>query len=825
VYSSGVAVADYESEEEAGQQLLLGEVVLGLSLSRQSQQQRDIIQRSVLITSIGLLFSVLLASWISYGIARSLEALTTVVKRLRRGDLKARSPGLASGELGILEAGINAMADTIESSQKALTDDVVQTTEELQRTVDELTEKNRLLDIAREEAMALGRDKSEFLARMSHEIRTPLNAVLGFSLQLSRRISGVEEIEQLRVINRAAEQLNCLVDDILTFTKLESDAVNLESMPFRLRECVEDVVLMLRPQAYEKQLELVLLIDRDVPEVGVGDVVRITQIVSNLLTNAIKFTEHGHVVLQVGLDVAGATPELIISVSDSGPGIAPEDQEYLFQAFTQADNSITRRFGGTGLGLPITRNLARLMGGDILLDSAVGAGARFDFLLPLLYTSMEDGAPELDSDQSVAPVSAGSQTLPGRNDFVMHVDTQAPSCLLLHPESGEPVCCALYDENPFSRRALRNMLLYLGVKVFATNSLTQLQALLEAHEIDILLLSVPSAIQSTEAIGQWCQKAELNPAQASMLLTSGAKVEGSQLPCGQWFINRPMRRETLCQVLADCLGIEGIDCSPQGCTPALPLDLLQGQPFLIVEDNPFNQQLLQQWLEEQGGVVDVVDNGRAAIALAAEKHYAVIFMDIHMPGMDGIEATRCIRQQQGASATTTISALTADVLLEVDFDEGGDPFDDVLYKPIDQGLLLEKLCAWLSRSAAPLAADVAARGEVAEKAVGLKEEPHFPVPEPQKKATHLASPELEQKLLDEVLRLGLLLQDAVEAGQWDAALALVHQLKGVAGYYQMDDIKVLASDLRECLKQQQGLTALSLIEQVQLTVADATPSQ
>lgn len=353
IEGSEVALSDFGGEfgEGEGEGGPFGWAVVQASRTESMERQRQIMTTSILILGGGLLISVLTAISIGRGISRPLMDLSSAMARYRQDDLSARVEVRGGAELGDLQRDFNRMAEALEQSQSTLQSRIAAATRELEQTVAVLSANNEQLVVAREEALAAAREKYEFLARMSHEIRTPLNAVIGFSRLLSEDTGGWDTREYLQTIDGAANQLLCVIDGILNFTKLESGAVELEQIPFDLGSCIEDVVAMLSPAAHDKGLELALMLHRDIPHRLVGDPSRIRQVAVNLLNNAIKFTNQGHVFVEAGVvgDDSGSQA-VRVTVCDTGVGIDAAVQTRLFEPFIQADSAVTRRFGGTGLG-------------------------------------------------------------------------------------------------------------------------------------------------------------------------------------------------------------------------------------------------------------------------------------------------------------------------------------------------------------------------------------------------------------------------------------------------------------------------------------------
>lgn len=320
---------------------------------------------SLLLIAAGLGVTALLALRMSRAINAPLELISQGVAQLKEGRMETRLPPMGSNELDELASGINRMAETLQSAQEEMQHNIDQATEDVRQNLETIEIQNIELDLARKEALEASRIKSEFLANMSHEIRTPLNGILGFTNLLQKSELSPRQQDYLTTIQKSAESLLGIINEILDFSKIEAGKLVLENLPFNLRDLIQDALTMLAPAAHEKQLELVSLVYRDTPIQLQGDPQRLKQILTNLVGNAIKFTQGGTVAVRAMLeDESDDRAQLRISVQDTGIGLSEEDQQALFKAFSQADNSLSRQAGGTGLGLVISKRLIEQMGGE-----------------------------------------------------------------------------------------------------------------------------------------------------------------------------------------------------------------------------------------------------------------------------------------------------------------------------------------------------------------------------------------------------------------------------------------------------------------------------
>lgn len=662
-----VALADYPEEYGSngpdggtrGAAQLLGYALIETDRSRIEARRTAIMRNTLLITLTGLIAGLLFALLTSNSITRAIRYLLGAVHELRSGNLAARVTTHTGGELAQLADGINQMAETLEQSQRTLRLRVDEATEALRATVEELEQRNRELEQAREAALRGGQERTEFLARMSHEIRTPLNAIVGFTRLLQTDPANPENVEHVGTIQRAADQLLHVINDILQLIRLDSSAAELEHLQFNVADLLEDAVAMLVPIADEKGLELILLLHGDLPETAWGDPSRLSQVLVNLLNNAIKFTAQGQVMVEAEpLSTEGGATEILIAVKDTGIGLDPEEQSRIFAAFTQSDSSITRRFGGTGLGLSIARQLVELMGGEIGVESRKGEGSRFWVRVPCI-------------DCSAPAAIEGTGPLAGKRILV-------------------------YDANPFVRRSLRSVLAGWGTQVFNTGDWEQALCLLRRHAqtgegFAALIVGLAPSEQGAQRVEQYMLGLRRDHDGLVLLLTGSEQwtppdsvAAMAPLAAG----TKPIRRSALRRRLLAHLAAP----RKPAAAPAGPMcqARLQGLQVLVAEDNALNRALLRHLLEEQGATVDEAIDGRAAVGAAEHGGYDVILMDLHMPALDGLEAAGRIRNTLG-DKSPPIYALTADVYGRAELAGAADPFDDWVLKPIDPVSLTDRL--------------------------------------------------------------------------------------------------------------------------------------
>jgi PAS domain S-box-containing protein len=508
---------------------------------------------------------------------------------------------------------------------------------ELKETELHLQGVNEELVVARDRAEAASRAKSEFLANMSHEIRTPMNAIIGLARLLDEAPLAPRERGYLDKIQFATQSLLSLVNDVLDFSRVEAGQLVLEHAGFQLQHILDSISVMLSGSAGDKGVELVYDIDPDMPAGLAGDPMRLQQVLLNLVSNAIKFTAHGEVVLSVRLAPGSATPQhgqrcavlVEFRVRDSGIGIPADKLAGIFDAFSQADSSTSRKFGGAGLGLAICRQLADMMGGAISVSSEPGRGSEFLFSCPL--------------ECSEAPAAASAST---------------------------PLSVLVIDDNPSVLQALRAACLSFGWSCACAAGAGQGLALLEdsaraGRPYDLLLLDRDMPGMDGPALLAHIHANPALPLPPVLMMTSehlaAALAQQADSPGLAGVLSKPLSPARLRERVAMLLG-GGEDSSPEAPLPSPLHDRLAGMRILLVEDNEINQEVAQYILLHAGASVETVSNGRLAVELlaTAAERYDVVLMDVQMPVMNGYDATAAIRAN--GLHTLPVIAMTANVL-------------------------------------------------------------------------------------------------------------------------------------------------------------------
>jgi signal transduction histidine kinase/CheY-like chemotaxis protein len=569
------------------------------------------------------------------------------------------TPGLFVGVFAIATKAVRRLSEEDRENLIALAQ-VIEDEMRLFLAGQELRDREVALTVAREEAESANRAKSQFLANMSHEIRTPMNGIMGMNGLLLRTELTADQFKFAEMVRVSAENLLSILNDILDISKLEAGKVELEKIDFSLQTLIEDVAELSSPRALEKGLDIATYVDLGARQRLVGDPTRVRQVITNLVANAVKFTERGFVAIEARSQaLPGGLTRVKVEIHDSGVGVSAEAKSRLFQKFQQADGSVTRRFGGTGLGLSICRELVELMGGRIAIADHAGGGSTFWFDL-----DFEPGA-------AADPVNAPHASLRDARILVVD-DIEINRLIFVEQLSAEGAIVAQASSGP--------------------EALLMLEAAQSDHRpFDVVLLDHMMPDMTGDDLAARI-RLEAYWTQPSLVLASslGALPSGELKAAFDAVLTKPVRHAELLDCLGRVLHRTPFAPSPAERSVAATLPSGTGR-ILLADDHEINRFLATTILNTAGYSVEVAVNGIEAVSLAREGRFDLILMDVQMPLMDGLEASRAVRALGDQVRQPRIVAMTADVLASNREDCVLAGMDDFIEKPFDPERFLEKV--------------------------------------------------------------------------------------------------------------------------------------
>jgi two-component system sensor histidine kinase BarA len=779
----------------------IGWSIVELSKDETRQLQYLSLKEGALFILLLLAVSFVLIYRISKTITSPIVKITQAANQIEQGNFDVQLDTGASSELVNLQKSIKNMAASLKKSRHELQEEINHATTNLISSLQVVEKKNKQLFTARQQAVMANRVKSEFLANMSHEIRTPMNGILGFVKLLRKTNPSSQQMEHIDTIEKSANNLLAIINDILDISKIESGKIRIQNESYNLRDCVEEVLSLLAPSAYEKQLNLVGMIYSDVPLNLYGDAAKVRQMLTNLVSNAIKFTERGNVIVRTMLENEYESKTKIkISVSDTGIGISPKDQNRLFNTFEQVDSSSTRKFGGTGLGLAISKSLAELMQGEIGLHSEPAKGSTFWFTF--LHEPIKLSSKSQSYQQTNSPSLAGYNAL-------------------------------LYDANEATLLALSHLCDEWEIFFDTANTIEEVYKKIKTAEknapYDFIVLGLSyhqallnrftetqQRIRKLTRTNLVCLINSADTDDISRFISLGANAVLSK-PVKSHELHNKLRSLLIPNSeIFDYQRLSQADLEPvhqkenlARHSEHLTDDKLNGLHILVAEDNEINAKLVNSMLQQHGAHITMVGNGDEAIAACETQQFDIVLMDIHMPKTNGVEATKRIRAHQTSCKSMPIVALTADAMADdqLAFIEAG--MNDVMIKPVNEELLVNKILYLTNKQATDHSAEELSPPTTTTAKSALKSGPGA------KETTSLSSKSAsskgaskDNKLAGEIM--GLLIkelpafkqsiQTSHQQGNYDSLYQHVHKLHGALSYCDLPKIKPMIQKIERDLK-------------------------
>ncbi|HAT5042180.1 TPA: response regulator [Legionella pneumophila] len=602
---------------------------------------------TIFITLFGLLMGLTIHYFLSKRIYMPIARLRRSMKQILSNEFETEIRVSSPGELGIIEKGCAHLQRQYLNTVRDLNHHIEIATADLQQSLELLEEKNIELSLEKKKTEEKSRQKSEFIANMSHEIRTPMNGVIGFTNVLLESKLDPLQLDYVKTIKSSAQDLLSIINDILDFSKIDAGKLNLDCIPLDIRGCIDEVLSLTSPNAHKKGIDLIPITDINVPKMVLGDPLRIKQIISNLVTNAVKFTDHGYVLIRTKIEQeTDKDYTLLFAITDTGIGISPEDQTKLFTAFNQADTSITRRYGGSGLGLVICKKLCEEMHGRISLTSEINKGSTFSARIKV--------------EKLVAYEIEKNQT---------------------HRFAHLKIIC--FDDNPLHLEAIGNGLGFWGIEAIRVDSFNKLSRTLTKHkDCKIAFINVNQGCER--------QAAELiaKHKQIPFVLISKWPINDFAALGARGFLYKPISIQKLQDLIESIANENQTEKNTNQELDTLREQLRFLHPeILIAEDNPVNKMLLTSLLNNNANIT-TVDDGEMAVTACEDKKFDMILLDLHMPKLNGLEAAKMIRQKSLMNKHSPIVLITASSsdLSSIDMKKYG--VDFCFQKPIDEKQLL-----------------------------------------------------------------------------------------------------------------------------------------
>jgi two-component system sensor histidine kinase BarA len=623
IRSQSIALSDVFSPDqiEGPQRDTIGWVHLYISKHRLKNTITDIIYDSVKFFVFVLVMTLILTIIISRGITTPIFKIINHLKRVETGHLGELIKPVEANEIGALQLGFNRMTQALSTNRKHLNDRIQQATQQLSEAITDLETKNRELGFARDEAQNANRIKSEFLANMSHEIRTPINGIKGFINLMGQTDLSSRQKRYADIILKSTNDLTNIIDEILDFSKLESGKLQIVENDFDLYEVIEQTRDILFINVINKSIDLILIIYSDTPRYVSGDKLRLTQVLLNLVGNAIKFTDQGRVIVRVSLEEQSDNEaEILITVEDTGIGISNQDQAELFTAFSQVESAANRRYAGSGLGLVISKNLVNLMGGDITMQSTIGEGSEFAIRLPLSIAVNRQQQTDEEVPSLTAMVLASQPTcLQEIQSLFNRAGVETESVLIGSQYSLDTVIDNIQNNIKFINMIvfdLRHLTLDID-EVLSQPVMQKIKVILIHYDLGI----VPEyENQNYEFISNITTSSHLR----SLLYALPNKQKSTKKPTS---------------------------------TTESPIS----KRVLLVDDNPINLKLGGEFIRLWGHQTIKAEHAHEAMVYYLQQTFDLIILDIQMPDIDGTELLSMMRKEKPDEKTLVVE-LTAKTL-------------------------------------------------------------------------------------------------------------------------------------------------------------------